>query len=91
MVGADLLLILTEVARVQVGYGTPAARELRRLPVSEARALLAAGEFPEGSMGPKVDACCSFVEAGGKRAVIAALAEAAEATFGDAGTEVVAG
>jgi carbamate kinase len=91
LVGADLLLILTEVARVQTGYGTPEAREIARLPVSEARALLAAGEFPEGSMGPKVDACCAFVEGGGKRAVIAALAEAADATFGDAGTEIVAG
>lgn len=91
LVQADTLLILTEVARVQTGYGTPQARELTRLTVTEARRLLAAGEFPEGSMGPKVEACCGFVEAGGQRAVIGALAEAAGAVFGDAGTEVVAG
>jgi carbamate kinase len=86
LVGADLLLILTEVEQVQLGYGTPGARALDRLPVAEARALLAAGEFPEGSMGPKVEACCDYIEAGGKRAVIAALQSAADAVFGDAGT-----
>ncbi len=91
LVDADQLLILTEVARVQVGFGTPQARSLSRLPVAEARELLAAGQFPEGSMGPKVEACCEFVEAGGGRAVIAALDDVVAAAFGDAGTEVVAG
>jgi len=90
MTGADLLLILTAVPRVQVGYGTPAARELASVSVAEARELLAAGEFPEGSMGPKVEACCEFVETTAKRAVIAALDEAADAVFGDAGTTFVA-
>jgi carbamate kinase len=91
LVGADLLLILTEVPRVQVGFGTPGAYELRELTVSNARKLLEDGEFPEGSMGPKVDACCAFVEGGGPRAVIAALVDAAEAVFGEAGTAVVPG
>ena len=91
LVEADMLLILTEVARVQTGYGTPSARELTELTVSEARAMLAAGEFPEGSMGPKIEACCTFVEAGGKRAVIGALTEAAAAVFGSAGTQIVPG
>lgn len=91
IVEAHQLVILTAVPRVQVGYGTPNARELQQLTVSEARALLAAGEFPEGSMGPKVEACCEFIEAGGKRAVIAALSDAAAAVFGDAGTSVVGG
>lgn len=86
---ADLLLILTEVSRVQVGYGTRQARELETLPVREARELLAAGEFPEGSMGPKVEACSDFVASGGSRAVIAALTEARAAVFGSAGTAIV--
>src|SRR5947209_8508467 len=90
LVHADQLLILTAVERLQVGFGTPAARELSRVPVSEARALLAAGEFPEGSMGPKVRACVDFVDAGGGRAVIAALHQARDAVFADAGTEIVA-
>ena len=90
LVEADLLLILTEVSRVQVGFGTPQARGLDRIAVAEARRLLRAGEFPEGSMGPKVHACCEFVEAGGERAVIARLADAADAVFGAAGTEILA-
>jgi carbamate kinase len=90
LVGADLLLVLTEVPRVQVGYGTPDARALERLTVAQARGLLARGEFPDGSMGPKVEACCDFVEGGGGLAKIAALEDAAEAVFGSAGTAVVA-
>ena len=89
IVGADLLLILTEVDVVQRGYGTPDAAPLPRLTVAEARELLASGEFPEGSMGPKVDAACDFVENGGPRAVITSLASARAAVEGKAGTEVV--
>ncbi len=88
LVGAEMLLILTEVSRVQVGYGTPAARELASLSLADARKLLAAGEFPEGSMGPKVEACCDFIAGGGGRAVIGALSEASEAVFGSAGTSI---
>jgi carbamate kinase len=90
LVHADLLLILTAVDRVQVGFGTPAARELTELSVREARRLLRAGEFPEGSMGPKIRACVDFVSSGGKRAKIASLAQAADAVFGEAGTAIVA-
>ncbi|MFN2523794.1 MAG: carbamate kinase [Mycobacteriales bacterium] len=89
-VGADRLMVLTEVPRVQVAYRTASARSLDRLPVSEARSLLDAGEFPAGSMGPKVEACADFVSSGGT-AVIAALADAAAAARGEAGTEVVPG
>ena len=88
LVGADLLLILTAVDRVQLRYGTPAAEELASMSVSRARDLLAAGEFPEGSMGPKVQACVDFVAAGGPRAVIASLQQAGDAVFGQAGTEI---
>lgn len=84
-VGADALLVLTEVPRVQVGFGTPEARQLATLDVATARSLLAAGEFPEGSMGPKVEACVGFVEAGG-RAAIGSLDQAAEVLAGRAGT-----
>ncbi|HEV2888970.1 MAG TPA: carbamate kinase [Frankiaceae bacterium] len=89
IVGADLLLILTEVDVVQRGFGTPDATPLPRLTTAEARALLARGEFPEGSMGPKVDAAATFVENGGPRAVVTSLANAAAAVEGAAGTEVV--
>jgi carbamate kinase len=49
------------------------------------------GEFPAGSMGPKIEACCDFVAAGGSRAVIGALDQAADVVLGTAGTTVVAG
>jgi carbamate kinase len=88
LLNADLLLILTAVPAVQVGYGTDNARTLTQVTVSEARELLAAGEFPDGSMGPKVEACCDFAEATGKNAVIAALEECAAAVRGEAGTTV---
>jgi carbamate kinase len=90
LVDADLLLILTEVDVVQRAYGTPDAAPLPRLTVAEATALLDAGEFPEGTMGPKVQAACDFVAGGGPRAVITSLANAAAAVDGTAGTEVVA-
>jgi carbamate kinase len=89
VVEAERLVILTEVSRVQVGYGTPRARALDKLTVAEARELLAAGEFPEGSMGPKVEACCGFVAGGGARAVIGALDEAVDVVLGDAGTVIL--
>jgi carbamate kinase len=90
-VGADRLLILTEVAQVATGWGTPSARSLDTLTVSEARRLLDAGEFPDGSMGPKVEACADFVDGGGGGAVIAALSDAAAAAAGKAGTAFVPG
>ena len=90
LVGADLLLILTEVDVVQRGFGTPSATPLRHLTVAEARDLLAAGEFPEGSMGPKVEAACDFVSGGGPRAVVTSLENASAAVRGEAGTEVTA-
>jgi carbamate kinase len=90
LVRADLLLILTAVDKVQVGYGTPQAKALDRMTVSEAQRYLADGEFPEGSMGPKVQACVDYVAATGGRAVIGSLVVASDPAFGAAGTEVVA-
>jgi carbamate kinase len=91
LVDAVVLAILTEVPQVQLGWGTPDARPVEKLTVGEARALLADGEFPAGSMGPKIEACCDFVAAGGQRAVIGALAEAVDVVQGRAGTTLVAG
>lgn len=70
---AERIYFLTGVDRVAVGWGTPAQRFLDRLTPAEARRLLAAGEFPPGSMGPKVEAAVQFVEAGGAAAVITSL------------------
>jgi carbamate kinase len=89
--GAERLLILTGVPRVAVNFGTPQELAVERLNVREARAFLAAGEFPPGSMGPKVEAGVRFVEAGGREAIITSLDRVRAAIDGDAGTRIVAG
>lgn len=88
LVKADLLLVLTDVDQVQRGFGTDHAQPIDRLTVSEARHLLATGELEEGSMGPKVEACAAFVEAGG-RASLGPLHRLAEVLAGEAGTAFV--
>lgn len=90
-VEASVLLVLTDVKSVQRGYGTDHAEPLERLSPAEARAMLEAGEFGAGSMGPKVQAAIDFVEAGGARAVIADLEDALEAVAGRAGTTIATG
>ncbi|MEW5933862.1 MAG: carbamate kinase [Bacillota bacterium] len=87
--GADVFMILTDVPAVAVDYGKPTQRFLSRITVSEARALQKEGHFKPGSMGPKVEACCRFVEAGGKRAIIGSLVQALDALAGRAGTWIV--
>ncbi len=88
-VEASTLLILTDVRRVQRGFGTEHAEELERLTVAEARELIQAGEFGAGSMGPKVEAAVAFVEGGGERAAIGDLDEAVAVLEGVAGTTLV--
>ena len=81
---ADLLLILTDVAHVQRAHGTPAAEPvLRATPTGLRRE-----QFAEGSMGPKVDAACRFVERTGGTAAIGRLEDAVDVLLGKAGTIV---
>jgi carbamate kinase len=90
-VGAEVLLILTNIDSVKLDYGTPDERELGNVTVAEARKLLEEGQFPLGSMGPKVLACVRFVERGGKAGVIGSLEKALDALLGTSGTRVVPG
>lgn len=87
--GADLFVILTDVPGVALDYGQPTQRWVSEMTVAEARTYENEGHFKSGSMGPKVEACCRFVEAGGRRAVIASLRQAVEALEGAAGTSIV--
>jgi carbamate kinase len=87
--GADLLVISTAVDRVYLDYHRPTARPLDRLTAAEARAYLAEGQFPEGSMAPKIRALVRFLERGGRRGVVCCPAEIARAVEGRAGTQVV--
>ena len=88
-VEAPTLLILTDVAHVQRGFGTDHAEPIDRVTALQARALLEAGEFGAGSMGPKVEAAVRFVEGGGRRAVIGDLEDAPAALDGTTGTTIV--
>ncbi len=86
---ADLLLMLTDIDRVERGYDTPAAEPIDRIDVATARSLLDDGEFPSGSMGPKVEAACRFAIATGHSAVITSIPLAEAAVEGTAGTRIV--
>lgn len=85
-VGAPELFILTGVERVMLDYGTPQARELAVVSVREARRHLAEGQFPAGSMGPKIEAACRFVEGGGSRVLITHIDRLPDALEGRTGT-----
>jgi len=88
-IGADTLLMLTGVDRVAVDFGTLDQRPLSNIGVDEARELLDQGQFPPGSMGPKVTAAIRFVEGGGARAIITSPRRAVAALAGTHGTVVV--
>lgn len=85
-VGADLLVIATDVEHAVLDYGTPHARPIGEVTPAELRRFAAAGQFASGSMGPKVEAVVRFVENGGHRAVITSLERIMQAARGDAGT-----
>ena len=84
--GADRLVILTEVDAVFRGFGTDKQQELRELSVDEAEALLP--ELAAGSMRPKVEASIAFVRATGHAALITSPAALGEAIEGRAGTRI---
>ncbi len=85
-VAADLYVMATDVDAVYADWGTPQQRALGRVTVDELRKQ----NFPAGSMGPKVEAACRFVEATGGRAAIGALTQIQQIVDGDVGTQVVA-
>ena len=87
-VGANVLLILTDVPRAYINYNTPDQKALDTVTLSEMEAYAAAGHFKAGSMGPKVAACLRFVRSGGT-AVIARLVDVVPAMRGEAGTRIV--
>jgi carbamate kinase len=88
-VEADVLVIATDVPNAVLRWGTPEAEPLGRVTVGELRGYAREGHFASGSMGPKVDAACRFVENGGSRAVITSLDRIVDAITGDGGTVVV--
>lgn len=84
LLGADCLMMLTDVTAVQSGFGTAAAREIRKARPED----LLCYDFPAGSMGPKVAAACRFVSVPGRRACIGRLDQVQQILAGAAGTTV---
>ena len=87
-VGVDIFMIATDEKAIAVNYDTPNQKFLKSLTISEAETYLEEGQFPPGSMGPKVRAAVQFIKNGGNRAVIGSIEEIEKAIAGEAGTEI---
>jgi carbamate kinase len=86
---ADLLLFSTAVDCVARHFGRPDAERLPELTIAAARDFLGRGEFPSGSMGPKIEAAIEFLEAGGRRVLITSPENIGLALDGQAGTRIL--
>ena len=89
--GADLFIILTGVAKVALDFGKPTQRWVDRLTAAEARQHLAEGQFPVGSMGPKIESALAFLEGGGHEVLITTAEALATEDPATVGTRIVAG
>jgi len=85
---ADLFMILTEVDYVYVNFGKPDARPLKEVRVSELKKYYEEGQFPEGSMGPKIEAAFDFLENGGSKVIITSIERAHDALYNGFGTHI---
>ena len=85
-IGASDLYILTAVEQVALDFGTPQERPLDSLTAAAARSYLRDGQFHPGTMGPKIQAACRFVEQGGQRALITDIFTLSQALNGETGT-----
>jgi len=86
---AELYVILTGVPKVSLDFGKPTERALDRMTVDEAEHHLREGQFPPGSMGPKIEAAIQFVRKGGNEVLITDVDRLREALEGRAGTRIV--
>jgi carbamate kinase len=85
---ADVFMILTNVPQVSLDFGKPAQRAVERLSVVEAEKYLAQGQFPAGSMGPKIEAAIQFVRASGHTVLITDVEHVRDAIGGSSGTKI---
>ena len=86
--GAEVLMILTNVEAVFEGWGTPQPRPIRRMSVAEAERMIAEGSLDAGGMKPKIEAASAFVRRGGGRSIIARLSDGPAALRGETGTTI---
>jgi carbamate kinase len=86
---ADIFVIASDVEGAGINWGKPDQKMLRKVPLAEMDKYVKEGQFPAGSMGPKVDAVMQFTQATGNRGVICQLEDIEKAIAGEAGTEIV--
>jgi len=86
---ADMLIMLTAVDKVYLNFRKPNQVGLDKLTVAEAKQYLADGQFPPGSMGPKIQASIDFLESGGKEVLITSVERMQEALAGKIGTVII--
>jgi carbamate kinase len=87
---ADVYIVLTGVAKVAIDFGKPSQQLIDRMTVAEAETYLADGQFPAGSMGPKIEAAVQFVRRSGKQVLITDVEHLRDALEGQDGTVIVA-
>ena len=87
--GVDLLVITTGVPQVAIDFGTPRQRFVDTMAVSELETHLAAGQFPPGSMGPKIEAALQFLRSGGREVLITSVDRLDQALAGRTGTRLI--
>lgn len=87
---AEELYILTAVEKVALNFRKPDEIQLDKMTVQEAKQYLEDGQFPKGSMGPKIQAAINFIEEGGKEVVISSIEKMTDAVEGKTGTKIVA-
>jgi carbamate kinase len=85
---ADIFVIASDVPGAAINWGKDSQEMLRKTRLAEMEAYVEEGQFPAGSMGPKVDAVMQFTEATGNRGVICHLEDIEKAIAGEAGTEI---
>lgn len=88
-IGAELLIIFTDVEKVSINFGRADQKDLDEVTLDEIKAYRVEGHFPPGSMGPKIDAAIGFLENGGGKVIISSITKGYEAVTGKAGTRIV--
>jgi carbamate kinase len=88
---ADLFIVLTGVPKVAIDFGKPTQRNIDRMTADEAQKYFDEGQFPPGSMGPKIEAAIQFVRVSGTSVMITDVEHLREALDGQEGTSIVAG
>ena len=85
----DLFVILTNIERVYLNYGKPDQRGIERIKISQAKEYLEQGQFPPGSMGPKIEAAIEYIQGGGKEVLITSGNYLQAALINRAGTKII--